>query len=116
MRYKRQIVRFALYATALLGSPSAALAGEPLIVSTLGDPDPGLVPLPEPKLKFTTLGGPDEAEQGIDAAVERLGHVLGDGVLAQQQATEAHCQSAAAARGRATERYAWAADCLYSRH
>lgn len=100
-----------------VGSGAAkAIAGEPLIVRQLQDPDQGLVTAPQPKLEVSYLANADEDGSAVDRAIEKFGRALGDAALAQQQATEARCRSVASTTRSTTERYAWAATCRYSRH
>src|SRR4051812_40928068 len=118
MGYKRNIRRGALCTAMLLGIAhlSPAAAGEPLIVTLLPEPDPGLVAVPDPKLKLTILRGAEEEQSVLDDAVENFGRAVGEAVLAQQQAIEARCRSAQHLKSNAVDRFAWAANCRYSRH
>jgi hypothetical protein len=117
MGYKRNIHGGALCAAMLLGlaGPAPAKAGEPLIVTPLPDPDPGLVAVSDSKLTLTILRGTEE-EQSVDDAVASFGRALGEAVLAQRQAIEARCRSAQRPNGTTLDRFAWAANCRYSRH
>lgn len=98
-----------------IAGPSAAAPVEPLIVTPLGNPDPGLVAAPEPQLKLTKLRAGDDSSSAIEDAIESFGRVIGQATLADQQVIEERCRSSQA-RARSADRFAWAANCQYSRH
>jgi|SRR3954470_8686523 hypothetical protein len=108
MGYKRNIGRDVFAVALLLGTaePAVAQPREPLIVTALG----------EPKLTLTKIRSGDDPESAVDDAIENFGRVIGQARLAEQQAIEAKCRSTRPAPDSATDRFAWAANCRYSRH
>lgn len=98
-----------------IAEPSTGAPPEPLIVTPLGSPDPGLVAAHEPQLKLTKLHSGDDQESAIDEAIQSFGRAIGQAALDDRQAVEARCRSNQAA-GSTTDRFAWAATCRYSRH
>jgi hypothetical protein len=99
----------------VLAGPAAAAPGEPLIVTPLGNPDPGLVAAPEPQLMLTKLHSGDDRDSAVEEAIERFGRAIGQASRADQQAIEARCRSSQASASSA-DRFAWAATCQYVRH
>lgn len=116
MGCRRNIVRSALCAAIfiVLAGPAAAAPGEPLIVTPLGNPDPGLVAAPEPQLQLTKLHSGDDRDLAVEQAIESFGRAIGQASRADQQAIEARCRSQA--RARSADRFDWAATCQYVRH
>lgn len=117
MGYKRDIFRSALGVAMLMGvaEPSVSAPREPLIVTPLKSPDPGLVAAPEPQLRLTNLYSGDDRDAATDDAIQSFGRAIGQAARADQQAIEARCRSNQSATGSA-DRLAWAATCQYSRH
>jgi hypothetical protein len=107
-----------LAAVALLGcaavpsaaAPQASAPPEPLVVTTLPDPDPNYVPRDDGR------GEPAlEQRHGLDLAIEEFGRAISQAALLQQEAIAAKCRSGAPPEATASERFAWEASCRYSR-
>jgi hypothetical protein len=127
MGYERKIVRaslgLALLVTAL---PAAAASKEPLVVTTLPDPDPNFVPPPVDKhpLRMAQLES-DDASASIDDAMREFGQAIGQASLAQQQALQERCRAKDEQSAASTDdtpapaddqtRMAWEAACKYLR-
>ena len=114
---KRIIAKTALCAAIAMGlqGPSTAAPREPVIVTPLSNPDPGLVSAPEPQLKVTPLRGGDDGDLAVEEAMQSFGRAIAAAALAERQAIEARCRSNQAGASPA-DRFAWAASCEYSRH
>ena len=95
----------------LPGGVALAAPAEPLIVTQLADPDPNFVPEgPHSAWKRSR-----EAMPRLDASMEAFGRAIGQAALVEQQAIEERCRNAAPAAASATDRFAWAASCRYTR-
>jgi hypothetical protein len=101
----------------IVGAPIVAAGGEPLVVTTLPDPDPNFVPpSPEPKHSRRPVQVAD-ASSTIDDAMREFGQAIGQASLAQQQAIEERCRANESNQGRPSDeaRMAWEAACNYLR-
>ena len=92
----------------------AAPAPEPLVVTTLADPDPNYVPPPEPKSRGKR-SLPAEPQPALDEAMLAFGRAIGQAALAQRQVMQARCSAGAPSDASDAERLAWEASCRYSR-
>ena len=112
MGIERIFTCFALGVAMLPGGVALAAPAEPLIVTQLADPDPNFVPEGS---HSATWKRSREAMPRLDASMEAFGRAIGQAALVEQQAIEERCRNAAPAAASATDRFAWAASCRYTR-
>ena len=117
MGYKRQITLSALCAAIVVAAtaPSFSASREPLIVTPLHNPDPGLAAQLEPQLKLTLLRDGDDERAALDQAIASVGRAIGEAARADQEAIESKCRSGQADAASTADRFAWAANCRYRR-
>lgn len=122
MGYEKRIGLAAIGAMVLMAFPAIAAPREPLVVTSLPDPDPNFVPPPrEHNLRKRNAAVVDDYPR-LDAAMEEFGQALGQAAMAQQQALEERCRANESASQAADseplsdeKRMAWEAACKYLR-
>jgi hypothetical protein len=103
-------------ALALSAAPvDARSAKEPLIITPLPDAEAGFVQTGEAKLVVTRSAASEETPS-IDDAMASFGRAIGQAISAEQRAMEEKCRASREVPDSATNRFAWAANCRYSRH
>ena len=111
----RHFRRSAISASLLLCpvAAQAAPAPEPLVVTSLADPDPNYVPPAESKSRGKRSRA-EEPQPVLDEAMLAFGRAIGQAALAQRQVMQARCSAGAPSDASAVERLAWEASCQYS--
>jgi len=105
MGFERKMGQAAL-GFAILICPGAALAGEPLVVTTLGDPE---------------LMAVAQAVQGragdpaLDATMQGFASAISQAAAADQESIAARCKAIAKVPAGGAGRAAWEANCRYLR-
>jgi hypothetical protein len=113
--------RIAVWACASIAStigatPALAASKEPLIVTTLPDPDHYLLTSAvEPRQGWLKAGDGNNEGDGIDKAIQAFGRAIGQAAMVDQQQVEARCRSGQPESATPEQRFAWAASCRYTR-
>jgi hypothetical protein len=97
-------------------APALAAPREPLIVTTLPDPDHYLVTsAAEPRHGWLEPGDGSNRGDSIDEAIQAFGRAIGQAAMVDQQRIEARCRSGQPESATPEQRFAWAASCRYTR-
>jgi hypothetical protein len=117
MGFERRLIRGLLSAALLaVAAPVGARAEkEPLIITPLADAEAGFVRTGEAKLVVTRSAASEETPS-IDDAMASFGRAIGQAIGVEQRAMEEKCRASREVPESATNRFAWAANCRYSRH
>jgi hypothetical protein len=114
---KARHFRWSAISASLLLCPVAAQAApapEPLVVTSLADPDPNYVPPAESKSRGKRSRA-EEPQPVLDEAMLAFGRAIGQAALAQRQVMQARCSAGPPSDASDVDRLAWEASCRYSR-
>lgn len=116
MVFKRNFGQAILAGALLLASPTVlSAAPEPLVVTRMADPDPNFVSSSDASSGKVAAGEPIGEDAKIDAAMQSFGRAIGEAAIVEQQQILALCRSGAPANASAQQRFAYEANCRYSR-
>jgi hypothetical protein len=112
MRVGRIFVAALAASASLIGAPAVAADREPLIVTRMADPDPDFA------ARGTAVRRHDasiDRDERIDEAMQNLGRIIGEAASIERQQIEARCRQGMSETATVEQRFAFAANCRYSR-
>lgn len=102
-------------ALAMIGTASFAAPADTLAIRALPSAA-HYIPLSQPSDQTDQTGFEPDPDAKADKAIQAFGRVLAQAAASDQEQIQAQCKAGEPPNQTPEQRYAWAANCRYSRH